>query len=170
MTQPDSRFNLETAVQQWCELVLSNDSIKSNNIDELKDHLFCEIEHFLEQGSTEPEAFKAAIRKMGEVDMLSGEYEKNRTFLQKLCAFEYGTVADHNNDSIKVKPIIIQQSVLWAAAMIATSLILDDKQQVFSIVFVVLLPLCIANIIALKTRSAEKEIRFIKNKLKKWFN
>lgn len=170
MTSANSNFDLEKAVQQWCELVLSNDSIKSRNIDELKDHLFCEIENFLQEGATESEAFKAAIGKMGEVDMLSGEYEKNRTFLQKLCAFEYGTVADHNNDTVKVKSMIVQQSILWATAMIATSLILDDKQQASSLVFIVLLPLSIANIITLKTRSAEKEFRCIKNKIKTWLN
>jgi len=165
----DVTFDLDKAVQQWCELVLSNDSIKSKNIDELKDHLYCEIESFQHQGVEESEAFKLAIKKMGEIDMLSGEYEKNRTFLQKLCAFEYGTVADHANKTINIKSAIIQQSVLWAAAIIATSLILDDKQQAMSVVFTVLLPLSVVNIISLRTRSAAKEYQCIKRKLKAWF-
>jgi len=165
----DEMFSLEKAVQQWCELVLSNDSIKSRNIDELKDHLYCEVENFQQQGIEDSEAFKLAIKKMGEIDLLSGEFEKNRTFLQKLCAFEYGTVADHENKTLGVRSMMIQQSILWAAAIIATTLILDDKQQAMSVVFTVLLPLSVVNIISLRTRSAAKEYQCIKRKLKAWF-
>ncbi|MEW6992357.1 hypothetical protein AADZ91_16940 [Colwelliaceae bacterium 6441] len=162
-------FNLDKAVQQWCELVLSNDSIKSKNIDELKDHLYCQIEYFQGEGEDEQQAFKSAIMKMGEVKMLSGEYEKNRSFLQKLCAFEYGTVADHTKKTLPIKVAIIQQSIMWAAAMIASSLVIDDKQQAMTLIFIVLLPLSIANIIALKTGAAGKEFRYIKNTVAKWF-
>lgn len=165
-----SNFDLDAAVQQWCELVLSNDSIKNKNIDELKDHLYCVIESLTNQGETNHQAFKQAIAKMGEVELLSDEYGKNRTFLNKLCAFEYGTVADKANQPSNVKLLIIQQSILWATAMIATSILLADKQQAMSVVFTVLLPLSVVNIISLKTNSAGKEFRCIKNKLKRWLN
>jgi hypothetical protein len=165
----DNTFDLDKAVQQWCELVLSNDSIKSKNIDELKDHLYCQVEHFIKTGKDEKESFKLAIEKMGEVDMLSGEYEKNRTFLQKLCAFEYGTVADHAKETITIKSAIFQQSILWAAAIIGTSLIIEDKHQAMSVVFIILLPLSVANIISLKSGTFSKESRFIKSKISKWF-
>jgi hypothetical protein len=162
-------FDLDKAVQQWCELVLSNDCIKSQNIDELKDHLFCQVEHFQQSGKDEKQSFKLAIEKMGEIDMLSGEYEKNRNFLQKLCAFEYGSVADHANETMSIKTAIVQQSILWAAAIIGTSLIIDDKQQAMTVVFIVLIPLSVANIISLKSGSFAKECRFIKSKISKWF-
>ena len=162
-------FDLDKAVQQWCELVLSNDSIKNKNIDELKDHLYCVIEDFISQGENLQQAFKQAIKKMGEIDMLSGEYEKNRTFLNKLCAFEYGTIGDRAKRPSNVKFLIIQQSILWAAAMIACSLIISDKQQAMSVVFIILLPLSLVNVISLKTNSAAKEYRCIKRKFKSWF-
>ena len=165
----DNNFDLDKAVQQWCEVVLSNDSIKSKNIDELKDHLYCQIEHFQQKGKDDKQAFKLAIEKMGEVEMISGEYEKNRSFLQKLCAFEYGTVADHAKETMSIKSTIVQQSILWAAAIIGTSLIIEDKQQAMSVVFIVLLPLSVANIISLKSGAFTKESRFIKSKISKWF-
>jgi len=166
----NERFDLNAAVQQWCELVLSSDSIKNTNIDELKDHLHCQIESFLEQGQNPQQAFKLAINKMGEIDMLADEYSKNRTFLNKLCAFEYGTVGNKANQPANVKSLIIQQSILWAAAMLATSLLIADKQQAMSVIFTVLLPLSFVNVISLKTNSAAKEYRCIKNKLIKWFS
>lgn len=165
----ESNFDLDKAVQQWCELVLSNDNIKSKNIDELKDHLLCQIEHFQRNGQNNKQAFKLAIKNMGEVDMLSDGYTKNRSFLQKLCAFEYGTVADHAKTTMSIKSAVIQQSILWAAAMIGCSLIIEDKQQAMSVVFTVLLPLSVANIISLKTSAFAKESNFVKNKISKWF-
>jgi len=166
----NENFDLNAAVQQWCELVLSSDSIKNKNIDELKDHLYCQIESFLEQGQSPQHAFKQAISKMGEVDILADEYSKNRTFLNKLCAFEYGTVGDKANQPTNVNSLIIQQSILWAAAMLATSLLIADNQQAMSVIFTVLLPLCLVNVISLKKNSATKEYRCIKNKLIKWFS
>lgn len=146
-------FNLNQAIQQWCELVLSNDSIKSKNIDELSDHLHCEVEQFIKSGKSEEQAFKAAIEKMGEIDMLAGEYEKNRSFLQKLCAFEYGTVGQYSSESSdqsKTKSKVLAQSIMWAAAMIASALIISNGKEAFNVVFLVLLPLSIVNIITLK--------------------
>jgi len=166
----DLGFNLDKAVQQWCELVLSNDSIKNKNIDELKDHLYCVIEEFIREGENQQQAFKQSIKKMGEIDMLSGEYEKNRTFLNKLCAFEYGTLGDKAKQPSNIKFLVIQQSILWAAAMIATSLIVDDKQQAMSVIFIILLPLSVVNVISLKTNSAEKECSWIKKRFNRWFN
>ena len=142
-------FNLNQAIQQWCELELSNDSIKSKNIDELIDHLYCEVEQFIKNGKSEEQAFKAAIEKMGEIDMLAGEYEKNRSFLQKLCAFEYGTVGQNTNPN-KTKSSILSQSILWASAMIASALIITHEKEAFSVIFLVLLLLSLANIIALR--------------------
>ena len=164
-----NNFDLNKAVQQWCELVLCNDSIKSKNIEELKDHLYCQIEQLQEQGKNDKDAFKLAIEKMGEADMLSNEYEKNRTFLQKLCAFEYGTVADLAKPTVSKKSVIIQQSILWAAAIIGTSLLIEDKEQARSVIFNVLIPLSVANIISVKTNTFNKECRFIKSKMTKWF-
>ena len=86
-------FNLNQAIQQWCELVLSNDSIKSKNIDELIDHLYCEVEQFIKNGKSEEQAFKAAIEKMGEIDMLAGEYEKNRSFYKSYVRLNMGLSA-----------------------------------------------------------------------------
>jgi hypothetical protein len=137
-------------------LVLSNDSIKNKNIDELKDHLYCEVENFIKQGQAPQQAFKTAIAKMGEVDMLAGEYQKNRTFLNKLCAFEYGTVAEHSGKPMNQRKMVMQQSILWAAAMIATALVVSDSKEAMSVVFMVLLPLSIVNLISLKRGTKKK--------------
>ncbi|GAA6206015.1 MULTISPECIES: permease prefix domain 1-containing protein [Thalassotalea] len=165
-----NHFDLSKAVQQWCELVLCHDSIKSKNIEELKDHLYCQIESFQAQGQDDKTAFKLAIAKMGEVETLSNEYEKNRTFFQKLSAFEYGTVGDHARETMSIKSAVIQQSILWAAAIIGTSIMIEEKEQAMSLIFIVLIPLSVANIISLKTDSFAKECRYIKSKISQWFS
>tara|TARA_B100000767_G_C19355614_1_gene365648 strand:- start:29 stop:553 length:525 start_codon:yes stop_codon:yes gene_type:complete len=169
-TNKPVNFDLDNAIKQWCSWVLSLDSIHNKNIEELSDHLYCLIEGFIKQGETEQSAFALAVDKMGDVDSLAAEYQKNRTWLNKLCAFEYGTVGEHAAKKPANKKLVINQSILWAAAMLASSLVIADKQDAIYLIFSVLLPLSIVNILAINGNHNKMNISCFKSKLAKWFN
>jgi len=164
-------FDLDSAVHQWSALVLSTDSISNRNIDELKDHLHCEVERYVAQGLSPQEAFNKAISIIGESDILAGENQKNKRFLEKLCAFEFGTIGQyqtHKGDNmINRKKAQWQQSILWAAAIIACAIILRGMPQANTVLIFVLVPLAMTNIIMLEPKSSPRSIACVLGKIKK---
>lgn len=138
-------FNLELAVHQWCVAVLSEHAINSKKLDELKDHLYCSIEAGVDAGKSEQEAFNDAISGIGEVEILKEEFNKNRGFFEKLCAAEYGTLGEFQQRitgevMLKVmKQQQIVQSILWASAILATSIVLREQgDTAFSVTMILL--------------------------------
>ena len=164
-------FDLASAVHQWAAFVLSNDSIKNRNIDELKDHLYCEVEKYITEGMKPEEAFNKAISTIGERSILAIENQKNKNFIDKLCAFEYGTIGRSNknkgDDMISRKQMHWQQSVLWAVAIIACAIILKGTPQASSVILFVLVPLALASIIMLGSKSNPYSMQCILGKIKK---
>ena len=71
-------FNLETAVDEWCQGIGNSQGESSELKEELKDHLYCEIEALLEEGLSDQQAFSLATKKLGQPDALLDEYSKNR--------------------------------------------------------------------------------------------
>ncbi len=149
-------FNIDLAVHQWCARVLQSHSIKSKKIDELKDHLYCAIEAEKAQGLSDEAAFKQAIQSLGESETLQQSYDSNLTFLNKLCAFEYGKISEFSNtiEGEKIMKIyqklVLSQSILWAAAIIACALLtrgMEDKPQGM---LLILVSLSLCSIFSLK--------------------
>jgi len=167
-------FNLEQAVQQWSELVLSADSVKNRNIDELKDHLYCEIEKHINDGSNESDAFKYAIANIGESDILATEYKKNRNFINKLCAFEYGTIGQHgqNGDKFMInrKQLQTQNAILWAAAILASAVLLRGIPQSSDVIFFVLVPLSVMSVLSMNGKLSSQSISCEIKKIKSLFS
>lgn len=171
-------FDLDSAVHQWSALVLSADSIRSRNIDELKDHLYCEVERYIDAGFDQREAFNKAILAIGDSDILASENQKNKRFLEKLCAFEFGTIGQYQpnkgNNMISRKKVQWQQSVLWAMAIIACAITLRGMPQANTVLMFVLLPLAMANIIILGPKSSPKSspssIQCVFGKIKNMFS
>ena len=167
-------FNLEQAVQQWSELVLSADSVKNRNIDELKDHLYCEIEKHINDGSNESDAFKYAIANIGESDILATEYNKNKNFINKLCAFEYGTIGQHgqNRDKFMInrKQLQTQNAILWAAAILASAVLLRGIPQSSDVIFFVLVPLSVMSVLSMNGKLSSQSISCEIKKIKSLFS
>jgi len=167
-------FDLDKAVQQWSELVLSADSVKNRNIDELKDHLYCETEKHVTNGLDESEAFKKAIANIGESDILATEYKKNRNFINKLCAFEYGTIGQHGQNGDKImtnrKQLQIQNSILWAAAILASALLLRGNPQGSEVIFFVLVPLSVMSVLSMNGMLSSQSIACEFKKFKSLFS
>jgi hypothetical protein len=172
-------FDLNRAVKQWCEIVLSADSIHSRNIDELIDHLHCEVESIIKGSETEgdkplseQEAFARAIKKVGEANVIADEYGKNRSFLQKLCALEYGRIGDHVNDEPLRKQLSLMKvsnAILWAAALLASAIILKGSPELSKKLFIVLIPLSTMSII-FNASNVRNEFLCLVGKFRKMLN
>ena len=159
-------FNLEQAVDQWCSEVIKSAGTPGKK-DELKDHLYSDIERLQDEGLTQEAAFKSAIERLGEANSLAGEYAKNHNLLNKICVFE-NTILNANNNSATGEnsmhvssKIIITQSILWAAAILACAIILADTEQANQVLFLVLTPLAIVSTLSLgaKSNKAERCVR-----------
>ncbi|MCA9000714.1 MAG: hypothetical protein KDB61_02240 [Planctomycetes bacterium] len=75
-------FDLESEVLTWCRAVHNTGPDREARAEELADHLFCEIEHGVQQGLDEEAAFVAALRQLGAADRLQSEHGKNRGGLE----------------------------------------------------------------------------------------
>jgi hypothetical protein len=70
-------FDLEQAIHQWKQEFAA--ALKSPEaIDELESHLREELERRLQSGQSPQQAFRDAVREIGEIDMLKSEFAKNR--------------------------------------------------------------------------------------------
>lgn len=149
-------FNIDLAVHQWCVRVLESHSIKSNKIDELKDHLYCTIESAQKEGMSDQEAFQQAINSMGKSEDLQQMYKDNLTFLDKLCAFEYGKVGEFSTDADGeklmniYKKIVLSQSILWAAAILAFAIVTRGMEEKPESMILILVSLSVCSMLSLK--------------------
>jgi hypothetical protein len=70
-------FDLEQAVHQWRQDFAV--ALKSPEaIDELESHLREELQRRIQSGEHPEQAFRAALREIGEIDLLKSEFAKNR--------------------------------------------------------------------------------------------
>jgi ABC-type multidrug transport system fused ATPase/permease subunit len=166
-------FNLEKAVNQWCSEVIKGAGTPERR-DELKDHLYSDVERLQAQGLTQEQAFRAAIERLGETTSLAGEYAKNHNLLNKICVFENTVlkVADNTVDGENKMPIsskiIITQSILWAVAILASAIVLTDTEQAYQVVFLILTPLAVVSTLSLGAKS-NKADRCVKRYFSKIF-
>jgi hypothetical protein len=77
-------FDLESEMHAWCQSVLARGWNRAAGLDELKDHLYCEIERLSAEGLSEEQAFLTAIERMGNVAELRIEHSKNRNLAATL--------------------------------------------------------------------------------------
>jgi hypothetical protein len=78
-------FNLENAVDVWSKEFAGNACGRNDRVEELKDHLFCEIEENIKQGLTEESAFLAATRRFGISKDIKSEFGKGKGIAALLC-------------------------------------------------------------------------------------
>jgi hypothetical protein len=81
-------FDLEREIEQWCRTIIDCGCARETDLNELKDHLHCLVEEHREQGHTEQDAFVEAIKQMGDTRLITDEYARNRTLLQKIAAYD----------------------------------------------------------------------------------
>ena len=81
-------FDLEREIDQWCRTIIDCGCARETDLNELKDHLYCLVEEHRKQGHTEQDAFVEAIKQMGDTRLITDEYARNRTLLQKIAAYD----------------------------------------------------------------------------------
>lgn len=130
-------FNLETAVEEWCQGIGNPRGGPAELKEELKDHLYCEIEALLEEDLSDQQAFSLATKKLGQPDELLDEYSKNRSVFSKICnstetkLSEYSQQRSHVMSYKQNSKRIIGQSIMWAAAMLSSALLFGESEDYF---------------------------------------
>jgi len=71
-------FRLDHEVSKWCSALTRQGQLSGAQIEELRDHLYDEIEKQQASGVSQENAFRRAIGKLGTIDELTHEYSKNQ--------------------------------------------------------------------------------------------
>ena len=71
--------SVESQIAEWRAYVASAAGVNGRDVDELEDHLRQQIADLNEVGLTEDEAFFVAVKRMGEVDVLSREFAREHS-------------------------------------------------------------------------------------------
>lgn len=165
-------FDLEQSVEQWCATISRNRCGQQANVDELKDHLWCEIESHIAKGESEQQAFYLAIAVVGNIEDLSAEYAKNKSLLEKLNSngqaelFQQVLAGNETMTKKLLTRMVIGNAILWAAAILATSIVLKDTDQGFSVMLILIGLWCGSTMLFGGVKnSAKTECQFIRTKL-----
>ncbi len=142
-------FQLDQEVRAWCAAIVPADSAQNENLAELEDHLLSEIEGLQATGLSEEQAFATATERMGETKMLMTEYSKNRSFISRLCELDRklsgtGTITDPTLRK-QANRLILGHAILWAAALIAAAIMLEDAENMNTMTTLVMIPLWFAS-------------------------
>ncbi|MCH9651266.1 MAG: permease prefix domain 1-containing protein [Deltaproteobacteria bacterium] len=126
-------FDLDHEIQSWCRSVSTSVWGRDARIEELKDHLYCEVEKLEKSGLSPEQAFRQATEGMGSVEELAAEYSKNRNAANLICdkiqETEEGLEQIGNAMSPKkAASLNILVSLLFAAAILLASFFLKDSQ------------------------------------------
>jgi hypothetical protein len=72
----DQRGTIEERIEEWRRYLRRHEMIQSDEVDELEDHLRTQIDALSETGLEYDEAFLVAVKRMGELDLLSREFAR----------------------------------------------------------------------------------------------
>lgn len=140
---------LDEHVKAWCTSVLPDDCGHDDRVEELEDHLLSEIARLEAEGLSQHQAFTRATRTLGEANMLISEFSKNRTFLSRLCALDRRLTGIDTRTRPALRKqagrLLIGHAILWAAAILATSLMVEDGDVMGTLIAVVYIPLWFAS-------------------------
>ena len=174
-------FDLDRAIDDWCQSVHTAGYNRKAHVEELKDHLYSEIEQLQLSGVSLEQAFYTAIERMGSTQELAAEHAKNRNTVGK-CLEEFAkenlTSHAHNHSSINtMKPALlnIAISIFFAIAIIVSSLLLKNSEtsqtaQFFLIALWFVPFFMLNNRVSGKHGSVQSEFRCIGRKIACLFN
>jgi hypothetical protein len=115
-------FDLDREVAAWSAAVYAERCQPAAGVEELSDHLYCEIDRARGEGLSEEEAFNAAIARLGSAPELKAEHAKNRSALGAAC--QVVAKADRLGASPEYRRLLLAHALVWAAVMIASALVL----------------------------------------------
>jgi len=88
-------FNLEQAIAEWRRQMAAAGVKTSESLNELEAHLRDDVEHSIRSGLSAEQAFEVAVRRLGDVGVLRGEFAKwartkRRHFIYRGLVFGIG--------------------------------------------------------------------------------
>ncbi len=131
-------FDLEKEVAAWARSVHADRCRGAASVDELIDHLHCEIDHARAKGLSDEQAFAAAVARLGRAGELAAEHGKNRSWLAWVCANERGFASNRG------RSLLLSHAIIWASLMLGTALVMskrDDPDTFTLLLILVMLPL-----------------------------
>jgi hypothetical protein len=130
-------FELDREVTAWSEAVHADRCRGSASVDELRDHLYCEIDRARAEGLSDEQAFAAAVAKLGPATTLASEHAKNRSLLGTLCAA--AARLERGESSAQARSLLMAHAIVWASVMIATALMMKKSAGVQATEWLILL-------------------------------
>jgi len=71
--------NTESQIEAWRRYVVGSRAVNGRDVDELEDHLRQQIADLTEAGLTPDEGFLVAVKRMGDLDVLSREFAREHS-------------------------------------------------------------------------------------------
>lgn len=126
-------IDLEHEITRWCRSIHTSWWKRNERVEELKDHLYCEIERLQEDGFSMEESFFMATERLGDADELMNEHSKNRNIMSLLfCQIENNMINNPYIRSVFMNSklsavLIIVVSLIFAAAIVLSSYLLKGS-------------------------------------------
>src|ERR687893_349943 len=79
MTAPGAAVSLEEQIARWRSSLRRRQAIHSVDVAELEDHLREQVAVLVDAGLATDEAFLVAVKRMGNLDTLSGEFAREHS-------------------------------------------------------------------------------------------
>ncbi len=71
--------DLESQIAEWRAYVAGVPAVNGHDVDELEDHLRHQVAELTEAGLTHDEGFLIAVKRMGDLDVLSREFAREHS-------------------------------------------------------------------------------------------
>ena len=115
-------FDLNREVKSWAASVYAQRCEASASIDELSDHLYCEIERGRAEGLSDEAAFHAAVARLGSATALAAEDARNRSALSTVC--QVASKFERSTSMPQHRRALLAHAVIWASLMLAASIVM----------------------------------------------
>jgi hypothetical protein len=76
---PARASRIEEQVEQWRSYLRRRQAIRTNDVEELEDHLREQVSALVDAGLSNDEAFLVAVKRMGDLDTLSREFAREHS-------------------------------------------------------------------------------------------
>lgn len=108
------KTTLEESIGEWRAYLHRRQAIHNVDVDELEDHLRSQIRGLVEAGLSDDEAFLVAVKRIGDLDILSREFAREyseRLWKQLVVSPEAGSNSDRRKEAIVAVVLAIASAV-----------------------------------------------------------
>ena len=127
-------FRLDEEVLAWCRDVHAHGTDRQERIDELADHVYCEIRSWVEHGFSEEDAFRRATDQLGSSKELIREHFHSWSFRAQARVISWALLTGNVetlNKTLTAKSkafMVIGVSLFFAVLMVAVDKIFNTSE------------------------------------------